>query len=272
MIGRGALAGALGGLLAFVFARIFAEPIIGRAIDYESARDAAANALEHSHHEEGGELFNRAVQANVGIGVAIIAVGIAMGALFAVAYCVAAPRLRTMTPRGLSLAVAMSLFLGVYLIPAIKYPANPPAVGNADTISERGGLYLLLVAVSSALVLSGWIIGHAVAPRIGGWYAMLCGAAVVVAGSAVAFAAMPSFGSLAGNPPGAATETPKPLTDAAGALVFPGFGADDLYGFRLYSVAAQLILWLTIGLAGGELLHRLTLRRGTVGARVPEPA
>ena len=105
VIGRGALAGALGGLLAFVFARIFAEPIISRAIDYESARDAAMNTLEHSHHEEGGELFSRAVQANVGIGVAIIAVGIAMGALFAVAYCVAAPRLKTMSPRGLSLAV-----------------------------------------------------------------------------------------------------------------------------------------------------------------------
>lgn len=45
IIVRGVLVGALGGLLAFIFARIFAEPVIGRAIDYESGRDDARMAL-----------------------------------------------------------------------------------------------------------------------------------------------------------------------------------------------------------------------------------
>ena len=42
---RGAGAGAIGGLAAFVVARLTAEPLIGQAIDYEDARDDAADAL-----------------------------------------------------------------------------------------------------------------------------------------------------------------------------------------------------------------------------------
>ena len=35
IIARGLLAGAIGGVLAFVFARVFVEPVIDRAIAYE---------------------------------------------------------------------------------------------------------------------------------------------------------------------------------------------------------------------------------------------
>src|SRR5699024_2610411 len=137
---------------------------------------------------------------------------------------------------------AMSLFLGVYVFPFLKYPANPPAIGDEDTISERGGMYLLMVVVSCALVLAGWMIAHAAAPRIGGWYATVCGGAATVIGVSVALAAMPTF-----------DEPPGPLRSADSTIVFPGFNADDLFSYRLYSVVAQLVLWLAIGLIGGEL-------------------
>ena len=45
-----------------------------------------------------------------------------------------------------------------------------------------------------------------------------------------------------------ATETPLPLTNAKGMIVYPGFPADVLFNFRFYSVAAQAILWAAIGL------------------------
>src|SRR5437870_13664656 len=87
---RGILAGAFAGLLAFAFARIFAESQIQQAIDYESARDAAQGALNKAagiaSPPEGSDLFSRSVQANVGIGVGMVAFGAAMGALFAVTY------------------------------------------------------------------------------------------------------------------------------------------------------------------------------------------
>jgi hypothetical protein len=53
-----------------------------------------------------------------------------------------------------------------------------------------------------------------------------------------------------------ATETPLPLTDAKGAIVYPGFPADDLFKFRLYSVINQMILWGTLGLGFGSLVER----------------
>ena len=46
IIGRGALAGVVAGILGFIFARIFAEPVINQAIAYESGRDSWLAAAE----------------------------------------------------------------------------------------------------------------------------------------------------------------------------------------------------------------------------------
>jgi hypothetical protein len=54
-----------------------------------------------------------------------------------------------------------------------------------------------------------------------------------------------------------ATETPQPLKNAKGVIVFPGFPADVLFKFRLYSVINQLILWGGIGLGLGPLAERV---------------
>ena len=83
---RGLLVGAVGGLLAFVFARIFAEPQIQAAIDYEAGRDAAQAVLDGTRETGGSDLFSRSVQGNLGIGVGMILYGVAMGGLYAVAW------------------------------------------------------------------------------------------------------------------------------------------------------------------------------------------
>ena len=262
LIWRGLLAGAVGGLLAFVFARIFAEPQIQQAVDYESGRDqaqltlnkAAGLVAEHGHADP----FSRAVQGDIGIGVALILFGAAMGGLFAVAYTLYLGRSGRLRPRPLALLVAGGGFLGMYLVPFLKYPANPPAIGHEETIRQRSGLYLLMVAGSVLfLVLSVWL-GKRLRPRFGTWNATLIAAAVFVAATAVVMLALPSFGELAANRQnGSATETPGPLTDASGAIVFPGFPADVLFSFRLYSIGAQLIMWTAIGLVFAPLADRL---------------
>ncbi|CAM3353392.1 CbtA family protein [Tsukamurella hominis] len=240
VIARGALAGAIGGLLAFVFGRIMVEPIIGRAIDFEEARNAAEHASHPGMAMEEPELFTRAVQQNVGLGAGLILFGIAMGVLFAVAYCVAAPKLAQWTPRAVALAVAGSLFAGIYALPYLKYPPNPPVVGDPETIRERTGAYLLMVAICLALVAAAWVIGLAAVPRLGAYGAALAGGAVVLVGLVVACLVLP-----------ATVATPE------------GFDPDDLYWFRTYSFLAQAILWGAIGLIGAELLHRLTVRSGS---------
>jgi heme A synthase len=261
IIWRGVLAGAIGGLLAFVFARIFAEPQIQKAIAYEDGRDHAQEALNAavgiSPHEH-ADPFSRAVQGNVGIGVALIFFGAAMGALFAVAYALYLGRSGRLRPRSLAMFLAGGGFLGFYLVPFLKYPANPPAVGNEDTIRQRSGLYLLMVLASLVfLVLTVWL-GKRLRTRFGTWNATLLAGGVFVVATGIVMLLLPSFGELSANASlHSATETPGPLTDSTGKIVFPGFPADVLFSFRLYSVGAQVLLWATIGLVFAPLAERL---------------
>ena len=277
IIWRGILAGAIGGLLAFLFARVFAEPQIQQAIDYESARDAAQQTIDKAAglpvESEGMEVFSRAVQANIGIGVALILFGAAMGGLFAVAYMLYLGRSGRLRPRTLALLVAGGGFLGMYLVPFLKYPANPPAIGHADTIQLRSSFYLLMVAASVLfLVLTVWL-GKRLQPRFGTWNATLIAAGVFIAATAVVMLVLPSFGDLPANKSyHQATETPAPLTDATGKIVFPGFPADLLFNFRLYSIGAQLVLWGALGLVFAPLAERLLGEPRTRPARATEPA
>jgi len=273
LILRGLLAGAVGGLFAFLFARVFAEPLVQQAIDYEEGRDAAQHALDaaagQSAEAHGAEVFSRAVQANVGIGVAVIFFGMAMGALFAVAYAICLGRTGRVRARSLALLVAGGGFLGFYLVPFLKYPANPPAIGHEETIQLRSSLYLVMVAASVLiLILSVWL-GRRLQARFGTWNATLIAGGVFVVAIGVVMLVLPSFGELAANQEyHSATETPGPLTNAAGTIVFPGFPADLLFGFRLYSIGAQLILWAATGLVFGPLAERLLEPRA---AQAPEP-
>jgi putative cobalt transporter subunit CbtA len=276
LIGRGVLAGALAGLLAFAFARIFAEPQIQAAIDYESARDAVQATLDKAAGlplgPPGPDIFNRTVQANVGIGVGMVFFGIAMGALFAVVYTVCLGRVGALRARSLALLVAGGGFLGVYLVPFLKYPADPPSIGHPETIGVRGTLYVVMVACSLAFLGGAVWLGRRLRPRFGNWNATLLagGAFVVLIG--IVMAVLPPLGHLAANVAEygvQSTETPLPLRDASGTIVYPGFPADTLFLFRLYSVAAQLVLWTTLALVFAPLADRLLTPKTPVAHQVP---
>ncbi|WP_354529247.1 CbtA family protein [Nakamurella sp. UYEF19] len=264
LILRGLLVGAIAGLLALAFTRIFAEPVINRAIDYESARDEAQHALDKAAglpvDEHGHDIFSRTIQANLGIGVGMILFGAAVGTLFAVVYTVSLGRVGALRPRTLAVLVAGGGFLALYLVPFLAYPANPPAIGHKDTIKERSVLYLLMVAAAIVFLAFAVLLGKRLTARFGHWNAPLIAAAAYVVVIGAATALLPSFGMLATNVQhyGAqATETPLPLLDTKGTIVFPGFPADDLIQFRLYSVGAQLVLWAAIGLLFAPLAHRV---------------
>jgi Probable cobalt transporter subunit (CbtA) len=267
LIARAAGVGVLGGLVAFVFARIFAEPLIQQAIDYESGRSAAEAALAAAAglpvEPEGPEMFSRAVQGNLGIGVGMVLFGLAMGCLYGVAYCLAYGRVGRVRARGLSLLVAAAGFLLLYLVPFLKYPANPPSIGNGDTIGQRAGLYGVLVVACVVFGAAAVWAGQRLAPRFGTWNATLLAGLGFAVAIGVVMAVMPPLGSLAANAgqTGALlTETPQPLTDPSGAIVYPGFDADVLYWFRLYSVVAQALLWGVIGVAFAPLADRVVDR------------
>ena len=102
-----------------------------------------------------------------------------MGALFAVLFCVVyrarpAARLR---PRALSVLLAAGAFVAVYLVPFLKYPPNPPAVGQSDTIGDATGWYLVMVLVSVVLAIAAVLFGPAAGTTgFGAWNGRLLAA------------------------------------------------------------------------------------------------
>ena len=278
LIGRGVLAGALGGLLAFVFARIMAEPLIQRSIDYESAREAAQAALDRAAGLATAgpepEVFSRTVQADAGMGVGLVLFGAAMGALLAVAYAICLGRTGRLRPRTLSVLVAAGGFVALYLVPFLKYPANPPAIGHGDSVRARSELYLTMVGGSVLLLALAVWLGVRLAARAGSWNATLVAGLAFAAGAAILMLLLPPLGELPDNVARfgrQATETPQPLTAPDGRIVFPGFPADLLYGFRLYSLATQAILWAAIGLAFAPMAERLLAPRPLAALPEREP-
>jgi hypothetical protein len=266
---RGAAVGAFGGLLAYLFAWVFAEPAIQASIDYEAGRSEAEAAIAAAAGEIPGgddpELFSRAIQGNVGLGVGMVAFGVAVGLFFAVAFCMAYGRTGNLRPRPLALLMALGGFLTLFFVPFVKYPANPPAVGDHDTIRDRAALWLLMVVAAVVCAVAAAWLGQRLRPRYGTSNATLlaCAAFVVVMGTIMA--ALPALGELsthAGHGGGALTETPQPLRDAAGLIVYPGFDADVLWRFRAASIGAQAVLWATIGLTFAALAERVFRRYG----------
>jgi hypothetical protein len=262
---RGFGVGAFGGLLAFIFARIMSEPFIQKAIDYESGRDAAQNALRKAAglavEPAGGDVVSRGIQRTAGIGTGMLLYGIAMGGFFAVAYILIQRRTQSqLRPRVLALLVAGAGFLTLYLVPWLKYPANPPAVGHGNTIGQRTLLYVIMVVLSVAFLIGAVILARRLAARFGTWNATLVAGGAFVVVMAVVMLILPPLGHLHDNVVSfgrQVTETPLPLRDANGRLVYPGFPADVLFKFRLYSIISQAILWGTIGLTLGPLLERM---------------
>lgn len=253
LIARGLLAGAIGAVLAFAFARLCAEPVIGRAIAFEGGRTEAEQA--QGVHEHGVELFTRGVQSSAGLGFGVLIFGLAMGALFAVVFCVvyarAAGSAKSLAPRQLSVLLAAA-FVAVYLVPFLKYPPNPPSVGQSDTIGARTGWYLVILLISVVLAIAAVLFARRLADRVGVWNGRLLAAGVYLATIVVVMVLLPTV-----------DETPQPLRDASGAIIYPGFPADVLYEFRLLSLATQLVLWVTIGLVFASLAERLVADTAT---------
>jgi MFS family permease len=233
---RGMLLGVLAGLLAAAFAYVFGEPSVDWAIAFEEHSKAAEAMAEP-------ELVSRGVQSTIGLLTGTLAIGTAIGGIFGIAYAFALGRLGRLSPAATALALAFAGFLVIALVPQLKYPANPPAVGSPETINARTGLYFAMLGLSVAYALVGLAVGRAIARSRGTWAGVLGGLAVYGVAVSVTMGAMPSI-----------NEVPE------------GFSAAVLWNFRLASLGIGAVLWGTLGLGFGSLAEWRPLpawRRGT---------
>jgi len=229
---RGMLVGLVAGVLALGFASYFGEPQVDRAISFETREARAAG------EPPGMELVSRGVQKSVGLATAIAVYSVGFGGLFALAYAIAYGRVGPVGPRPTAALVALGGFLTVVLVPFIKYPANPPSIGNPDTLDRRTALYFGMILTSVPIAILAVRLGRQLTTRFGGWNANLIACGVFIACIAAVEFALPSV-----------NEVPSE------------FPATVLWRFRLASLGTQVVLWATFGLLFGALTER-SLRSG----------
>ena len=239
---RGMLAGILAGLLCFAFLKVVGEPQVDRAIAFEAQKDEAhhhAAAVQGQPMPDAEpELVSRTTQAGLGLFTGVIVYSAAFGGLFALAFALVQGRATTLGARANAGLLAAAGFVAVYLVPNLKYPANPPSVGDPDTIGSRTGLYFALLAFSLAAAVAAGMLRRRLAGPIGGWNAAILAACAYVVVMVVAGLLMPSV-----------NEVPD------------GFPADLLWRFRVASIGAQALMWASIGLVFGALAERLPVFR-----------
>jgi predicted cobalt transporter CbtA len=234
---RGMLVGIVAGLLTFGFALVFGEPPLESAISFEQhAAHAAGGAHQHGagqahQHEE--ELVSRATQAGIGLLTGVVVYGAAVGGLFALVFAFVYGRVSPLGPRATAALLALAAFLAIVLVPALKYPANPPSVGHPETIGYRTALFFIMVAISVAALVAAVMLGRRLAARMNGWNAALLGGAAFVTIIAIAQYALPEF-----------NEVPE------------HFSAVVLWRFRVASIGLQVVLWTTLGLLFGAVVDR----------------
>ncbi|WP_199743154.1 CbtA family protein [Sphingomonas ginsenosidivorax] len=226
----GMVAGVLAGLAAALFARLAIEPSVDLAIAFEAARDAMPGMV----HADEPELVSRAVQKGTGLLVAATCYGAALGGIFALVFAALHARVLHGGARVASAWLALAGFVTIALIPALKYPPNPPAVGFHETIQLRTAAFFGCIAVSLVLAAAAVRLAQRLRGRLGSFDAGL--AAVVAYGAAMTIVALA-----------------LPTIDEVPA----DFPATLLWTFRTGALATQAVLWAVLALVFGRAAERL---------------
>lgn len=253
LLWRGMLAGILAAMLSTLLARALAEPQIDLAIGYEESQ--AAHHVGHAvvpgagdgagdgsgdagaAHADDEELVSRDTQKGAGLLTALALYGAAVGGIFALVFAYGYGRFARIGPRSFSLLLASLTFLLVVIVPGLKYPQTPPAVGQHETVGIRTGAYFAMIALSlGGAVLAARIRAALVRSHRGIDATLL---AVGIYGAVVL------LGQLL-----------LPTIDEVPA----DFPATLLWNFRIASISTQLLLWATIGIAFGLWAERVLKR------------
>lgn len=219
------LAGLGAALVVSAFHSIVTEPLIDHAIALEAQMSAGRDAHE-------APLVSRDTQ-RAGLVVGFVLYGLAAGLFAALVLQLGSRWLPGSTAAAKGVALGVLAYWSLALVPFLKYPANPPGVGDPETIASRQSLYLALLGLSVAvaavsLALSPWF-GRVLRSSGRGWLASLLVLAIF---DAAIFVALPEH----------ADPIHMPL--------------DVVWSFRAVSLVGLTLFWVTLAVVFGVLLRQ----------------
>lgn len=142
------LSGAIAGTILATINIGVVEPYIDQAIDIENQNAIASgelvDPLEYNNYriwQKGGEIAAGTI------------LGTSIAALFGIVFAYSRSSLLGSNNKKKALILAGIMWFVLFLIPALKYPANPPAVGDPETIYYRQSLYIAYLAISGLSAL-----------------------------------------------------------------------------------------------------------------------
>ena len=221
---RGMLVGLAAGLLMFVFAKLFGEPALDRAIAFEQATSPPSTEAP---------LVSRAMQSTLGLLTGTVVYGVALGGVFALVFAAVYGRVGRARPRTTAGVLALVAFAVIILIPFLKYPSNPPAVGSDDTIGYRTQIYFAMMAISVGAAVAALRVGKDTVKRFGAWNGTLLAIAAFIVLVLLGGVLMPGL-----------NEIPR------------GFDPDVIWDFRVATLGTHVVLYTTLGLGFGALAER----------------
>jgi predicted cobalt transporter CbtA len=224
---RGMLVGVVAGLLAFAFARWIGEPQVERAIVFETSLDRAKGETPEP------EMVSRKVQKGIGLLTGVVVYGAAIGGLFGLTFAFSLGRIRVTEPRALSAVLALLGFVAIVLVPQLKYPANPPAVGNPETIGIRTAAFFLLITFSVAAMVLSLQLSRRLSLRFGPWNGHLLAAALFLVIVTLVFHFLPEIDEVPAD-----------------------FPVTLMWRFRIAALEIQAVMWASLGLLFGWLTER----------------
>ncbi|NKX89101.1 CbtA family protein [Nocardia coubleae] len=240
---RGLLAGLIAGLLAATVGYFVGEPHIEAAIAIEEAGSGGHShgAVEDQAHDE-EPLVSRSGQ-QAGQFLALALAGMAFGAIFAAVVNVAR-RFTTLSGPRLSLTAAGLAWVAIAAVPFFKYPANPPAVGDPETIDQRTWLWVAVVVLGLLAVAAAVAAYRALAGQLDSFRLVAAVAAFVLV-TTVGYVLLPGVNEVSDD-----------------------FPATLLWQFRVASLAETATLWAALGLAFAALTEWSSARSTPVAREV----
>ena len=146
------LSGCFAGTIYGTLNLVIVEPYLDDAINIENQNLFSAGDeidgpefwveyYEYRSWQKGGQVLAGAI------------LGTSIGSLFGIVYALSKKSLPSRNNIGKTLILAGLMWFTLFVIPFLKYPANPPTVGDGETVVLRGILYLALIAISGFLAI-----------------------------------------------------------------------------------------------------------------------